>query len=161
MRKALIALVALAGMAMASCEQSEGSKYGLLQKVSHKTSPCDYYELEVAYAGGVNTGTSEDPAFANTQKFQIDKAAYDTLIEYQGEQVIVSYIDNGFQACGSSKWVSSVRIKSPYRPVTLHTPKAEDEVVTVRVPSRTDSVYIYRPSVDSMLPPAYDSQYGK
>lgn len=93
------------------CETSEGLKYGTLQKVSHKTFPCNYYVAEFAFEGGKSTGSSDSKAFENTQLVEIDKACYDTLQSHLGDKCVFDYKDKGFAACGESKKLTSFTIK--------------------------------------------------
>jgi hypothetical protein len=111
MKKALILLFA-AAFVLVSCETSEGLKFGTLQKVSHKTFPCDYYEIQVAFEGGKVVSNDNSSSFENTQDIKIDKAAYDTLSSYVGEKVVFDYNDGGVALCGSSKKLTSIRIKN-------------------------------------------------
>jgi hypothetical protein len=94
-----------------ACETSEGLKFGLLQKVSHKTFPCDYYEISVAYEGGKMVGAGDKSAYENTQDIKIDKPAFDSLQQYVGEKVVFDYKDHGAAVCGSSKSLTSIKIK--------------------------------------------------
>jgi hypothetical protein len=94
-----------------SCEHSEGLKFGLLQKVSHKTFPCDYYEISVAYEGGKVVHSGDKASYENSQDIKIDQAAFDSLQRYVGERVVLDYVDNGFAMCGSSKKLTSIKIK--------------------------------------------------
>lgn len=104
--------LALICIALFSCETSDGSKYGILQKVSHKSFPCNYYEIQVAFEGGKMVGAGDKAAFENTQDIKIDNAAFDSLQKYIGDYVIFEYNDDGFAVCGSSKSLKSIRIKN-------------------------------------------------
>lgn len=119
---------------LASCETSEGLKFGVLQKVSHKTFPCPYYEIQVAYQGGKSSNYTDHASYSNTQEIKIDKDAYDSLQNYVGEEVVFDYKDNGFAVCGSSKELTSIRLKN--KPVIVTTVPAKDpDTTTYRVPS--------------------------
>lgn len=109
MKKIVLSLSVL--ILLTSCEQSEGLKFGTVQKVSHKTFPCNYYEIQVSYEGGKAVSSGESSSFENTQDIQIDAAAYDTLQNYVGERVVFDYTDNGIQFCAPSKILTSIRIK--------------------------------------------------
>lgn len=106
-----VSLVILSVVILASCEQSEGAKFGLLQKVSHKSFPCDYYEIQVAYEGGKMVGAADKASYENSQDIKIDKAAFDSLQKYIGDKVVFEYDDQGAALCGSSKVLTSIRIK--------------------------------------------------
>ena len=101
----------IASLTLVSCETSTGLKFGRLQKVSHKTFPVEYYEIQVAFEGGKTITSNKSSSFENTQDIKIDKAAYDTLALYVGENVVFDYTDEGFSWAGSSKKLSSIRIK--------------------------------------------------
>lgn len=103
----------LFAVALFSCEQSEGLKFGLLQKVSHKTFPCDYYEIQVAFEGGKMKSSMDgkSSSYENSQDIKITKAAFDTLQQYMGEHVVFDYDDDGFAMCGSSKVLKSIKVK--------------------------------------------------
>jgi hypothetical protein len=90
---------------------SEGVKYGTVQKVSHKSFPCSYYIIEIAYEGGRVQASDKSVSFANTQVIGIDKTAYDTLQNYLGDKVIFDYKDKGFVVCGESKKLTMIRRK--------------------------------------------------
>lgn len=106
-----LSIIILSVFIFASCETSEGAKFGLLQKVSHKTFPCDYYEIQVAYEGGKMVGAADKASYENSQDIKVDKAAFDTLQKYIGDHVVFDYSDGGVAMCGSSKSLSSIRIK--------------------------------------------------
>lgn len=93
------------------CEQSEGLKYGILQKVSHKTFPCNYYVAEFAYEGGRAVSKGDDAAQQNTQSVEITKEAYDTLQSYMGDKVIFDYKDIGVHFCGEGKKLTMIKRK--------------------------------------------------
>ena len=107
--KYLVSVICL--IAIVSCENSEGVKFGLLQKVSHKTFPCDYYEIQVAFEGGKMVGTDKNSSFENTQDIKIDKPAFDSLQKYVGDKIIFDYKDDGVAMCGSSKYLTSLKVK--------------------------------------------------
>jgi len=96
-----------------SCEQSDGTKFGLLQKVSHKTFPCDYYEIQIAFEGGVvqTNSKGENSGYSNVQDFKISKEMADTLSSHIGDKVVVKYKDGGYAVCGESKEITSIRLK--------------------------------------------------
>jgi len=110
MKKLSLVLIT-AAIFIASCESSEGLKFGLLQKVSHKTFPCDYYEIQVAYEGGKMVGAGEKASYENSQDIKVDKVAFDSLQKYVGEKVVFDYKDDGIEMCGSSKSLKSIKIK--------------------------------------------------
>ena len=96
------------------CEQSEGRKYGVLQKVSHQKFPCSYYKIEVAFEGGrveTTDGEHSSSAYSNTQEIQVNKEAYDSLQRLLGEKIIFEYNDKGFTLCGPSKELKFIQIK--------------------------------------------------
>src|SRR5688572_8492168 len=113
LRYMLFILIALsiAGAAIHGCERSEGLKYGTLQKISHKTSPCDYYVAEFSYEGGRVEGDDKAKAYSNTQEVEIDKIAFDSLQSYLGEKVIFDYEDKGLTFCGEGKKLTMIRRK--------------------------------------------------
>lgn len=106
-----VTIFALSLVLFYSCEQSEGAKFGLLQKVSHKTFPCDYYEIQVAYEGGKMVGAADKASYENSQDIKIDEAAFDSLQQYIGDHVVFDYNDNGMAICGSSKNLTSIKVK--------------------------------------------------
>lgn len=106
-----VSLLVISAIIFCSCEQSEGAKFGLLQKVSHKTFPCDYYEIQVAYEGGKMVGAADKASYENSQDIKIDKSAFDTLQQYIGDHVVFDYNDNGMAMCGSSKNLTSIKVK--------------------------------------------------
>lgn len=106
-----IVFILLAMLAFASCETSDGVKYGTLQKISHKNFPCTYYEAEIAFEGGRSVASDKSTAFENTQRFEISQAAYDTLQSHVGDKVVFSYKDVGFVACGESKQLVTIQVK--------------------------------------------------
>lgn len=106
-----VSLFVISAIILCSCERSEGAKFGLLQKVSHKTFPCDYYEILVAYEGGKMVGAADKASYENSQDIKIDKAAFDTLQQYIGDHVVFDYNDNGMAMCGSSKNLTSIKVK--------------------------------------------------
>lgn len=117
MKKLIIALLIIIGVSLLtavlpSCETSEGLKYGTLQKVSHKTFPCEYYVAEFAYEGGRISGDEGSKSHSNTQQVEITKAAYDSLQNYIGDKVIFDYKDKGTAFCGESKKLTSIKRKS-------------------------------------------------
>jgi hypothetical protein len=139
MKKLIVLLII--SVSILSCETSEGLKFGTLQKVSHKTFPCDYYEISVAFEGGKVVSNGDHSSFENTQDIKIDQAAYDTLSQYVGEKVVFDYTDGGFAVCGSSKQLTSIRIKSS-------TPTA----VVTNIPAmavKTDTANIHIPSIEN------------
>lgn len=105
MKKVIFALIALA-----SCT-SNGNKYGQLQKVSEKTMPTNYYVIEMSFTGGRMVSDGKDASYENTQEFEIDKAAFDTLQGHLGDNIIVEYVDRGITMIAPSKLVKSIRIK--------------------------------------------------
>lgn len=99
-------------IAFSSCETSEGLKSATLQKVSHKTFPCNYYVAEFAFEGGRTKSDGKSSAYENVQEVQIDKTAYDSLQTYVGDKVVFDYEDVGLVVmCGNSKKLTSLRIK--------------------------------------------------
>ncbi len=107
----LIFLWLLTAVFLFSCNTSEGLKYGTLQKVSHKTFPCDYYVAEFAYEGGRVKGDDISKAYSNTQEVAISKSAYDTLQSYMGDKVIFDYKDEGLSVCEPSKKLTFIKRK--------------------------------------------------
>jgi hypothetical protein len=100
----------LAVITFYGCETSEGIKAGTLQKVSHKTFPCDYYEAEFAFEGGRQVGTGDNKSFENTQRLTIDKEAYDTLQDKVGLRVRFDYKDRGMMFCEESKILTTLTV---------------------------------------------------
>jgi hypothetical protein len=114
MRKALLLGIAIIAVSLTSCivDVSEGAKFGTLQKLSTKHWPCQYYVAEFAYEGGrVTKSTTDDGTFANTQQVELDKAAFDSLQDWIGDKVIFEYKDKGYEGCGESKYLTSIRHK--------------------------------------------------
>lgn len=112
MKKLLLISTCAIIFAGIGCEHSEGTKFGLLQKVSHKTSPCKYWEIQVAYTGGAaTTSSSGDASFSNTQNFAIDSACADTLSMHVGDHIVFEYKDRGVMFCEESKIITSLKIK--------------------------------------------------
>ena len=93
-----------------SCDKSEGIKSGILQKVSHKTFPCDHYVAEFAFEGGKVKHSNESSAYENTQEVDLSQEAYDTLQNYVGYRVAFDYKDRGWVACRNSKLLTSLRV---------------------------------------------------
>lgn len=93
-----------------SCNQSEGVKLGTLQKVSHKSFPCNFYVAEFAFEGGraVSSSNGKSSSYQNTQEVKIDKAAFDSLGNYVGFPFRFEYKDDGFEICGTSKELTSL-----------------------------------------------------
>lgn len=113
MKHFLLALLIMTGcMMQQSCETSEGVKAGILQKVSHKTFPCEHYEIQIGYAAGVSTGVGDKASYSAAQDIKIDQAAYDSLQMYVGENVIFEYNDDGVALCGPSKTLTYIRLKN-------------------------------------------------
>jgi len=108
-----LSVIIAAVVLFASCEQSDGAKYGLQQKVSHKTFPCDYYEIQVSFEGGKaqSNGQGGDGGYSNAQDFKVNKACFDTLNNHIGDHVVIEYKDGGFAVCGESKEITSLRTK--------------------------------------------------
>lgn len=105
---AILAIILI--LFLSGCETSEGTKYGTLQKLSHKTFPCGYYIAEFAFEGGKVEGT-DSKAYSNTQLVEVDKIAYDSLQAYIGDKVLFDYKDVGFAACGESKKLTFIKRK--------------------------------------------------
>ena len=93
------------------CETSEGIKYGILQKVSHKTFPCSYYVAEFAFEGGRVESSGESSSHSNTQSVEITKEAFDTLTPYLGDKVLFDYADKGVSFCGENKKLTMIKRK--------------------------------------------------
>lgn len=108
--KKLFFILTLA-IGLASCETSEGIKYGILQKVSHKTFPCSYYVAEFAFEGGRVNGNGNSSSHSNTQSVEITKEAFDTLTPYLGEKVLFDYTDKGMSFCGEDKKLTMIKRK--------------------------------------------------
>lgn len=106
-----IFLLIMGGIALYSCESSEGLKYGTLQKLSIKKFPCTNYVAEFAYEGGRITSNDKSSANSNTQEIGITKEAYDTLQSYLGDKVIFDYIDKTIVVCGQSKQLTTIKRK--------------------------------------------------
>lgn len=108
--KKKIGLFAIAALLFASCEQSNGTKVGVLQKFSHKTFPCSYYEAQIAFEGG----KSDDKGNYNTsQDFKVtDTAVINVLSQHVGDRIVFNYDDNGFAACGESHVITHASVKS-------------------------------------------------
>jgi hypothetical protein len=108
----MLLLVAAVISVATSCEQSEGLKYGTLQKVSHKKFPIEYYAAEFAYDGGRTVSTDKSSSYQNTQEIAIDAAAYDTLQQYVGDKVVFDYKDLGYNGFGKpSKVLTVLKVK--------------------------------------------------
>lgn len=105
-----IALAMTMAIGTTSCEQSEGEKFGTLQKVSHKTpwTCSDWYECQVAYEGGVAT---EKGGFSNVQDFEITKVQYDSMKARVGDKIVFEYHDVGYVMCGNRYRINSFRFK--------------------------------------------------
>jgi uncharacterized lipoprotein YehR (DUF1307 family) len=103
---ALVAIVTLTG-----CSTSEGRKFGLLQKVSHKTLPCNYYVAEFAFEGGRKVGSGDDASYQNTQEVEITSAQYDSLQNIVGDRVVFEYNDQGVTFCGNRKKLTYIQVK--------------------------------------------------
>lgn len=104
------ALALTMALGISSCEQSEGEKFGTLQKVSHKTpwTCSDWYECQIAYEGGV---ANEKGGFSNTQEFEITKAQYDSMKVHVGDKIVFEYHDVGYVMCGNKLRIRSFRFK--------------------------------------------------
>lgn len=98
-------------VSLSSCDKSEGLKYGILQKVSHKQFPCSYYVAEFAFEGGRVVSDDNSSSHSNSQEISITKEAYDTLQNYLGDRVIFDYRDRGFVVCGESKQLTFIKRK--------------------------------------------------
>jgi hypothetical protein len=111
MRKLLIILAVPAFLM--SCDQSDGTKSGVLQKVSSKKFPCSYYEIQVAYEGGKieSSANGKSSAYSNTQEFTINKSDFDSLTAHVGDKIIFSYQDRGVKICEPSMIVTSYKFK--------------------------------------------------
>jgi hypothetical protein len=109
-KKTIFLLLAASVLAFVSCETSEGLKYGTLQKISHKTFPCDYYVAEFAYDGGRQVAHGESSSYQNSQEVGISAEAYDSLQKYVGKRVVFDYSDGGVGLCKPSKVLTSIRI---------------------------------------------------
>lgn len=107
----LFLLTALFRCGDGTYKKSGGTKYGLLQKVSHKTTTCDYYVMEVAFEGGRAVGQGDGSVYENSQSFEITKAAYDTLAEYVGDHVSFQYEDRPYASCGEDKFMIKLKKK--------------------------------------------------
>lgn len=96
-----------------SCDQSEGVKSGVLQKVPHKKFPASYYEVEIAYQGGRVVGQTDERSgsYSNTQSFKITKECYDTIQKWTGYIVVFEYNDDGFKLFGPTKSLKSITVK--------------------------------------------------
>lgn len=96
-----------------SCEQSEGVKYGTLQKISHKKYPCEYYVAEFSFEGGkaVANADGKSSTFSNTQVVSITKECADTLEQYIGDKVLFDYKDRGGIRCEESKILTMIKRK--------------------------------------------------
>ena len=111
MRKISLVLLSFAVLAFTGCETSEGLKYGVLQKVSHKTFPCNYYAAEFAFQGGRMVGSSDSKAYENTQSVQITEQQYTELQSMVGKEVVFDYKDRGIAVCGEGKLLTTIRLK--------------------------------------------------
>lgn len=106
-------------LAMVSCtpKVSEGTKYGLLQKVSHRESPCDMYVAEVAYEGSRIKGNSRgdgktDYEATNSQEFEITQAAYDSLQTHVGDKIVFHYKNHTTNEwCSLDIFIDKITIK--------------------------------------------------
>lgn len=106
-----ILLIFIGSVVLTSCERSEGAKFGLLQKVSHKTGLCNYYVAEFAYLGGRVETNDKSSSYSNTQEIKITKECADTLILHIGDNVVFDYDDTNFSTCGPTKVLKSIIIK--------------------------------------------------
>lgn len=107
----VIILIIIICKMCSSCNTSEGLKYGTLQKVSHKTFPCDYYVAEFSFEGGRVTGSDDSRAYSNTQEIAINKLAFDSLQTHLGDKVVFDYKDEGLSVCEPSKKLTSIKWK--------------------------------------------------
>lgn len=104
MKKVLFILLSISLLVATSCEKSEGTKAGFLQKASHKKFPCPYYVIEIAYEGGRAISTGENSSsYSNSQEFSVTHEQYDSLKKHVGEPIVFEYHDVGFKFCGESK----------------------------------------------------------
>lgn len=104
-----IFLFAMFSIGLFSCQTSEGLKYGVLQKVSHKTFPCSYYAAEFAFEGGRMVSDGKSSSYQNTQEVKITNSQYDSLQQFVGQKMVFDYKDDGFAVCGSSKILTLYR----------------------------------------------------
>ena len=95
------------------CNTSEGAKFGTLQKISHKTFPCEYYVAEFSFEGGVAVQNSDGKGstYSNTQSVEITAGAVDSLQHYLGDKVIFDYKDRGAVLCGETKLLTMIKRK--------------------------------------------------
>ncbi len=104
-------LLILMTLFIISCDTSDGKKFGVLQKVSHKKFPCNYHVCEIAYQGGRVSHGENGSAYLNSQEIEISATCADTLSNYVGETVVFDYENRSFTICAPKPWLTEIKIK--------------------------------------------------
>ena len=101
----VLGVIAILFALMMSCN-SDGSKWGTLQKLSHKPIT-GIYVAELAYQGGKAVTSGKNSTYENTQEFEITKEQFEEMGKLLGKQVTITYRDRGVVLVGPSKVIVS------------------------------------------------------
>lgn len=116
MKKKLFTLLLISSI-FSSCgniqdlDNSNGTKCGTLQKISHKRFPFEYYSCQIGFQSGVSVAHGESLSYTASQDFTISKEIYDSMRSHVGEVVVFEYEDRMISPTQENKLITSIKLK--------------------------------------------------